>query len=278
MVLVRVWGTGARRVNSATALARNLLIAFAFALPFVLLMLATGARADPIDTIERVKVSVVAIGTYERTRNPAFAFRGTGFAIGDGSWIATNAHVLPPTLDGERRESLVAVLPGINITTGQARPARVLAVDRTNDLAIIAIEGAKLTPLRITDAFRVREGQTLYFTGFPIGAVLGLIPVTHRAMVAALTPISIPTSDAAQLDAQAIRRLSSGAPSVMQLDATAYPGNSGSPLYDPESGAVVGILNSVFVKASRETLLSQPSGITFALPVQWLLDLMKTIK
>lgn len=274
MVFGRIWGTGARRVKCVARRIRTIWLA----VPWLLLTLAFGAHADPMDTIERVKSSVVAIGTFERTRNPAFAFRGTGFAIGDGSWIATNAHVLPPTLDSERRESLVAVLPGINIATGQARTARVLAVDRTNDLAILAIEGAKIPPLRLTEAFRVREGQTLYFTGFPIGAVLGLIPVTHRAMVAALTPISIPTSDAAQLDAQSIRRLSSGASAVMQLDATAYPGNSGSPLYDPESGGVVGILNSVFVKASRETLLSQPSGIAYALPVQWLLDLMKTIK
>jgi S1-C subfamily serine protease len=154
----------------------------------------------------------------------------------------------------------------------------VIAVDRTNDLAILAIDGPKLVPLRLAEGFRVREGQTLYFTGFPIGAVLGLIPVTHRSMVAALTPISIPTSDSTQLDAQAIRRLSAGAAAVMQLDATAYPGNSGSPLYDPESGGVVGILNSVFVKASRETLLSQPSGIAYALPVQWLQDLARTIK
>ncbi len=27
------------------------------------------------------------------------------------------------------------------------------------------------------------------------------------------------------------------------LDATAYPGNSGSPLYDPETGEVVGIIH-----------------------------------
>ena len=274
MVFGRVWGTGARDVRFVAGFIRT----FWVTLPWLLMTLALRAHADPMDTIERVKASVVAIGTYERTRNPAFAFRGTGFSIGDGSWIATNAHVLPPTLDGERREALVAVLPGINIATGQVRMARVLTADRTNDLAILAIEGPKIPPLRLTETFRVREGQTLYFTGFPIGAVLGLIPVTHRGMVAALTPISIPTSDAAQLDAQAIRRLSNGASSVMQLDATAYPGNSGSPLYDPESGGVVGVLNSVFVKASRETLLSQPSGITYALPVQWLLDLTKTIK
>jgi len=246
----------------------------------VLGLVASGsaARGDALDTIDRVKASVVAIGTYERTRSPAFVFRGTGFAIADGSRVATNAHVLPPTLDGERRESLVAVLPGVNISTDQVRVARILAVDRRNDLAVLAIDGARLPPLLLAEAFRVREGQTMYFTGFPIGGVLGLLPATHRAMVAALTPIAIPTNDAGQLDAQAIRRLAAGSASVMQLDGTAYPGNSGSPLYDPESGLVVGIVNSVFVKGSRETVLSQPSGISYALPVQWLQDLLRTIK
>ena len=246
----------------------------------VLAFLGVGdlAWGDPLETIERVKGSVVAIGSYERTRNPTFLFRGTGFIVGDGGLVATNAHVLPPALDGERRESLVAVLPGVNITPGQVRSGRVLAVDRRNDLAIIAIDGPRLPPLVLAESFRVREGQTMYFTGFPIGGVLGLLPATHRAMVAALTPIAIPTSDAAQLDAQAIKRLAAGPSAVMQLDGTAYPGNSGSPLYDPESGAVVGIVNSVFVKGSRETAVSQPSGISYALPVQWLLDLLKTVK
>jgi serine protease Do len=58
------------------------------------------ALADnTISTIERVKGSVVAIGTFQQTRAPAFQFRATGFAVGDGSLIATNAHALPATLD-----------------------------------------------------------------------------------------------------------------------------------------------------------------------------------
>src|SRR5947207_10185814 len=63
-------------------------------------VLADGA----ISTIERVKGSVVAVGTFERTRVPAFQFRATGFAVGDGSLVATNAHALPAILDSERRD------------------------------------------------------------------------------------------------------------------------------------------------------------------------------
>ena len=78
------------------------------------------------------------------------------------------------------------------------------------------------------------------------------------------------------------RARSSGSPParipVMQLDGTAYPGNSGSPLYDPETGEVVGIVNSVVVKATRESILSQPSGISFAIPAQPLKNLLQSVR
>jgi serine protease Do len=53
---------------------------------------------------------------------------------------------------------------------------------------------------------------------------------------------------------------------IFQLDATAYPGNSGSPLYDGETGEVIGVINSVFVKGAKENALRDPSGITYAIP------------
>src|SRR5436305_855872 len=69
------------------------------------------AAADRFSTIDRVRGSVVAIGTLERTRSPQFQFLGTGFAVGDGSLIVTNAHVVPPVLDVARGEQLAVMLP-----------------------------------------------------------------------------------------------------------------------------------------------------------------------
>jgi S1-C subfamily serine protease len=80
-------------------------------------------------------------------------------------------------------------------------------------------------------------------TGFPVGAVLGPFAATHRGMIAAITPIAIPQARAADLDAGTLRRLTTGTFPVFQLDATAYPGNSGSPIYDPDTGDVLGIVN-----------------------------------
>ena len=252
--------------------------------PSVALMIAAAmlspatARADRFATIERVRNSVVAIGTFERTRSPQFQFLGTGFAVGDGSTVVTNAHVLPPLLDSARSEIIAVVLPGrpkgAKEEAAEVREGRQIAVDPGTDLALLKITGAALVPLRIRDSDSVREGQEVYFTGFPIGAVLGPFPATHRGMISVVTPIAIPQGRAADLDPRTLRRLATGSFPVLQLDATAYPGNSGSPVYDPETGDVIGIINMVLVKGTKESALSQPSGITYAVPSRHLQSLL----
>jgi S1-C subfamily serine protease len=238
------------------------------------LFLSRAPSADnTVSTIERVKGSVVAVGTFERTRVPAFQFRATGFAVGDGSLIATNAHALPATLDSERRETLAVVILAAG-REPQVREARESVVDTGTDLAVLKINGQPLPALKLVGLESVKEGQSVLFTGFPIGGVLGMFAATHRGMVAAITPIAIPPPLAANLDPRIVRRLTTGSFPVLQLDATAYPGNSGSPVYDPESGEVLGIINMVFVKATKEAALTQPSGITYAIPAKHLQALL----
>ena len=225
------------------------------------------------ETIAKVKPSIVAVGTFERLRNPQFTFSGTGFAVGKGLHIATNAHVLPKEMDSQRNETLAIALRAADGSV-QVRMARRAAFDPPHDLALLEIQGAPLPPLSLGESAQVREGETYLLTGFPIGTVLGIFPVTHRAMVSAVTPIAIPAQRADQLDARAVRRLSQGSFSVFQLDGTAYPGNSGSPVYDPRTATVIAIVNSVLVKGSRESALTAPSGITYAIPAEKLKELL----
>ena len=123
--------------------------------------------------------------------------------------------------------------------------------DPAHDLAVLQIEGRTLPSLALGDSSQVREGEIFLFTGFPLGAALGMVPVTHRAMISALTPIALPTANARELQARAIKQLAGSPYLIMQLDATAYPGNSGSPLYHPDTGEVMGVVNMVFVKGSQ---------------------------
>ena len=223
------------------------------------------ARAsDLASTIKAVKPSVVGIGTRMRTRSPQIVFHATGFVTGDGRSVLTNAHGVPE-LDSERLEEL-----GIVIARGdtvQFQPARLAGIDRLHDLAHLRLSGAALPALRLAPlASSIEEGQALAFTGFPLGMVLGLHPVTHRATLSAITPVVMPSLNSNKLNAHAIVQLNRAPFQVYQLDATAYPGNSGSPVYDPDSALVHGIMNMVYVKGLKETAITNPSGISYAIP------------
>ncbi len=224
------------------------------------------------ETVAQVKPSILAIGTFQRTRSPPAVFRGTGFAVADGRHVLTNAHVLPTSLDAAKSE-ILAVFFRLQ-DKDQLRSAKVVATDRVHDLALLKIAGDPLPALPLGDSDQVREGETYVFTGYPIGMVLGLYPVTHLSLIASITPIAIPALRADKLDPKLLQRLHKPYP-VFQLDATAYPGNSGSPLYHPETGVVVGIINKVFVQESKENLLSKPSGISYAIPIEYAQKLLR---
>lgn len=226
------------------------------------------------DVIDKVRPSVVAVGTFQPSGSPRQQFRGTGFVIGDGRYVVTNFHVLPDTLDDKRREQL-AVFSGRG---RQARfhPATIVAQDPAHDLALLRINKA-LPALSLGQSRTPREGQEVAFTGFPIGMALGLYPVTHRGMIAAISPMAPPQLGSRTLSAKMIRAMRDPF-DVLQLDATAYPGNSGSPVYEQDTGAVIGVINSVFVKETKEAVIQKPSGITYAIPVEFVRQLLADAK
>lgn len=228
--------------------------------------------ADLASTIGRIKPSIVVVGTYKKTNSPPFTMRGTGFVVGNGNLVATNAHVVPDNVDPDGPVLVILARDAQGDT--QVRRAQLVTRDREHDLAVLRIEGAALPALTIDGSNSVREGQAIAFTGFPIGGALGFSPVTHRGMISSITPIALPGGNAQQISQKLIRQLKSGTFDIFQLDATAYPGNSGSPVFDVDSGEVIGIINMVFIKGSKEAALSQPSGISYAIPSVHLKNLL----
>ena len=218
------------------------------------------------DAVAKAKSSIVGVGTQMPTRRPPAQLRGTGFVIGDGRHVITNFHVLPSAVDSANREVLV-VFTGSG-ETQDLRTVRIVATDAEHDLALLRMDGSALPALPLDADVSVREGETLLFTGFPIGAVLGLYPATSQAMVSAITPVVIPAPSSSALNVASIKRLKSPY-LVYQLDAIAYPGNSGSPLYRASDLKVVGVINSVLVKETKESVLNAPSAITYAIPVRY---------
>jgi serine protease Do len=251
---------------SLRTLAASLVLLNAFLCP-------ANAKADNLpQAIQLVKPAVVGIGTLMQMRSPPAIFRGTGFVVGDGLHVITNAHVVSQPLDLENKESYIVMMgEGNNVV---ARAAKRVAVDDQHDLALLQIGGTPLPTVSFGDSDTVKEGQSAAFTGYPIGTVLGLHAVTHRATVSALTPIVIPAPSSQKLDIATLKMLRTPY-DVFQLDGTAYPGNSGSPLYDAESGRVIGIVNMVFVKETKESVLTKPSGISYAIPANFIRALMQ---
>ncbi len=233
-------------------------------------------RLDALpDTIASIKPSIVGVGSYNRLSAPQSMLRGSGFAVAGGRYVVTNLHVVSK-IDLTGTTQLV-VFSG----TGNApviHGAKVVASDRQNDLALLTYDGEKLPGMRVSSAkSHPREGTLIAFTGFPIGAVLGFYPVTHTGVISSVTPIVIPAAKARNLTAKAVRRLKNPF-MVYQLDATAYPGNSGSPVYNPEDGVVVGVVNKVFVKETKEAVLENPSAITYAIPAMAVQRLLTKVK
>lgn len=229
------------------------------------------------DIVAGAKPSVLPVGTFNATDSPRFGFRGTGFAVGDGTLVATNFHVLPAGADTSNGPRM-AVLTARVGSEGQGRMARVVATDRVRDLALLKLEGPPLAALPLAEADTAREGHSIALMGFPIGGTLGFSVVTHRGIVASITTAALPAATAGQLDPRALVKLREGNFQLLQLDATAYPGNSGGPVLDAETGKVIAVVNMVLVKAGRESALSSPTGITYAVPVQYLHQLMKELR
>ncbi len=248
---------------------------FAFKLLSLLVLLNSKAYAEAslADTVTKIKPSIVAIGTYMPKRNPRSIFMATGFAVGDGRLIITNAHAIPEKLDIEHLEQIAIFYHKDNVD--KVVIATELATDKDHDLALLKISDDRLPALSLGSVASVREGQLYAFTGFPLGMVLGLSPVTHRGIISAITPNIIPLINSSQIKQAQFKRLQEPY-SVFQLDATAYPGNSGSPLYHPETGQVLGVINKVFVQESKESALTKPSGITYAIPINYVESLLKT--
>ena len=234
------------------------------------------AHAGLPEVVAAAKPAVVPVGLYNALTSPRFTFRGTGFAVGDGRLLITNFHVLPEETEALQQLSLLlgGNRAGGQEATPEIRKLTVLQTDRVHDLALLQISGEPLPVLALDAAGAAREGQAVAFIGFPIGSALGFSPVTHRAIISSITPFALPPPTARQLDAAAVARLRQGIFDILQLDGTAYPGNSGGPLLDADSGKVVGVVNMVLVKSSRESALSNPTGISYAIPVRWVRELL----
>jgi len=259
--------------KSRQVLAVNVLLLFFFNLSFA--QTHFQKNDDDISTlIQRIKTGVVAIGTYHFNTKPMVQFAGTGFVIANGNRIVTNYHVVAAIKKNKRLFNLRIFHKNLPL---KGIKAIILAEDEFHDLAILEIKGTGLPAVPLEKKQSVEEGHRIAFTGYPIGLVLGLHSTTHTGIISAIAPIILPSPTARIIDGGLIKHLKEPF-DIFQIDAVAYPGNSGSPVYRIATGEVVGVINMVFIKGKKEHVLKNPTGITYAIPVKFVHKLNQSIQ
>ena len=195
---------------------------------FLLALLLPG-RAVAAPDFAALEKSVVRIVT-QTSQGPG---AGTGFAINDQGYIATNAHVIA------HAHSIQA----IPTNSSELYDVEVVATSQEFDLAIAYIPDITLPPIALSLAPAIK-GQKVWSIGYPGGA-----------------DRNRPAHDPTVQDG-VIGRIFSGAwhaqeLRIIQHNAPTNPGNSGGPLLDDCSRAV-----GVNTQASLVVIVSPSSGVT----------------
>jgi serine protease Do len=167
---------------------------------------------------------------------------GSGFVIDPDGYIITNAHVV----SGARRVQIVLPADSADGTLKTALSgrtylltARIVGITTELDLALLKVDGQKLPALPLATYSQVRQGETVFAFGSPIGMRNSL---TH-GLVSAVA-----------------RQIDPDSPLIyVQTDAPINPGNSGGPLVNIR-GEVVGV-NTFIVSQSGGN-----EGLGFAVP------------
>jgi serine protease Do len=139
---------------------------------------------------------------------------GSGVIISPDGYIVTNDHVV----DG-------ATQVRVTLNDRRVLPAKVIGVDKLNDVAVIKIDAHDLTTVPWGDSAKLRTGETVLAFGNPFGN----FPFTvTRGIVSGLDRPNPDRSDPRKPG------------DYIQTDAAINPGNSGGPLVNAY-GEVVGI-------------------------------------
>ncbi|MEK7560912.1 MAG: trypsin-like peptidase domain-containing protein [Patescibacteria group bacterium] len=161
---------------------------------------------------------------------------GTGFIVDPSGLILTNKHVV----HDPDAEYLVSIM------SEEAIPARVLARDPLNDVAILKVDRADVPALHLGDSDAVTLGQTVITVGTALGEFQNTV---SSGIISGLSRFITAMTD--------LEGNSERLHDLIQTDAAINPGNSGGPMINLR-GEVVGINTAVVFGAQN---------IGFAIPV-----------
>ena len=190
---------------------------------------------------EMVSPSVVVITTEQVVysqwswygQNQVESGAGSGVIISSDGYILTCAHV-------------VSGASQITVTIGDTDyTATVVGEDDTSDVAVLKIDATGLTPATVGDSDSLSVGDSVLAVGNPLGQLGGT--VTSGIVSALNRSVTIRGTS------------STNTMSLIQMDASVSPGNSGGGLFNM-NGELIGLVNA---KSSS----SDAEGLGFAIPI-----------
>ena len=202
---------------------------------------SNGSSLTTEQVADLVSPSVVVITTEQVVysqwswygQNQVESGAGSGVIISSDGYILTCAHVV----DGA---STITVTIGDKDYT-----ATLVGEDTTSDIAVIKIDADGLTPATVGNSDSLKVGQSVMAVGNPLGELGGTVT---GGMISALNR-SVTIQGSSSVNTM----------SLIQMDASVSPGNSGGGLFNM-NGELVGIVNA---KSSS----SDAEGLGFAIPI-----------
>ena len=202
---------------------------------------SSGSSLTTEQVADLVSPSVVVITTEQVVysqwswygQNQVESGAGSGVIISSDGYILTCAHVV----DGAST---------ITVTIGDTDyTATLVGEDTTSDIAVIKIDADGLTPATVGNSDGLKVGQSVMAVGNPLGELGGTVT---GGMISALNR-SVTIQGSSSVNTM----------SLIQMDASVSPGNSGGGLFNM-NGELIGIVNA---KSSS----SDAEGLGFAIPI-----------
>lgn len=204
-------------------------------------------RAAP--AVVSINATTVNVESFEQTSQDRInlyleesASLGSGVIVNAEGYIITNLHVV---------ESLLNMFDTqVTLQDGRSTPAKVVAYDETNDLAILHINMDDLTPIPVSASNNLNVGDLVFAIGYPrnIGQSVS------QGIISALSN----------------NQPDNPGNTLIQTDAAINPGNSGGALID-RNGNLIGINSSIYSESGRF------EGIGFATPVNNAIRIMEEL-
>ena len=171
------------------------------------------------------------------------AASGSGFVLSRDGYIATNYHVIESAVKNS------GVTIQVSFANGDKYDARLVGGEKDNDVAVLKIEAAGLTPVTLGDSSKLVVGEAVYAIGNPLGELTysltdGIVSALDRLITTG------ENGDSTTLN-------------VLQTNCAINPGNSGGPLFD-SYGNVIGITTAKYTQSSSGV---NAEGLGFALPI-----------